>query len=154
MSYQCFKIIKCLPLIKKLHKIKNLINDTILEKNKKINPLKINEEEKNKITKELNKKLSLFKTKYNIIHNKLYDIINIMVKCECCIRDDMECKGSMMCLKENDNEEIWKEMDYLIDKIEIFYNEVETKLILELELCLFRINKIKKIDYLSNSIYD
>ena len=154
MSYPCFNISQCLSLVKKLHKIKKLINDTILEKNKKINSLKINEEEKNKITKELVKKLSQFKVKYNIIHNKLYDIINTIVKCECCIREGHQCDGGVMCLKENDNEEIWKEMDYLIDKIENFYNEVETKLILELELCLFRINKIKKIDYLSNSIYD
>ena len=154
MSYQCFKISQSISLIKKLHKIKNLINDSILERNKKINSLKINEEEKNKITKDLDKKLSQFKVKYNIIHNKLYDIINIIVKCECCNRDDMNCNGGLMCLKENDNEEIWKGMDLLIDKIENFYIDVETKLILELELCLFRINKIKKIDYLSNSIYD
>ena len=150
MAYQCFKISQCLSLIKKLHKIKNLINDCIIERNKKINLVKINEEEKNKITKNLDKTISLFRTKYNIIHNKLYDIINVIVKCECCIRDDMVCNGGIMCLKENDNEEIWKEMDYLIDKIEIFYNDVETKLILELELCLFRLNKIKKTDYLFN----
>ena len=154
MTYQCFKITQSISLIKKLHKIKNLINDSILERNKKISLIKINEEEKNKITRDLDKALSLFKTKYNIIHNKLYDIINIIIKCECCVRDDMICNGGIMCLKENDNEGIWKEMDYLIDKIGNFYNDVETKLILELELCLFRINKIKKIDYLSNSIYD
>ena len=139
-----------MSLIKKLHKIKNLINDCIIEKNKKINLIKINEEEKNKITKNLDKAISLFKTRYNIIHNKLYDIINVIIKCECCINDNMICNKGVICLKENYNEEIWEKMDYLIDKIENFYNDVETKLILELELCLFRFNKIKKTDYLFN----
>ena len=53
-----------------------------------------------------------------------------------------------MCLNKKDNDEIWEKMDDLFDKIENFYIEVETKLILEIELCLFRLNKIKKIDYL------
>ena len=135
-------------MIKKLNKIKNLINLTIQERTNKINSLRISDEEKKKITKELDKKLSQTKVKYNIIHNKLYDIINTIVKCECCNRDDLVCNGGLMCLKENDNEEIWKNMDILFDKIENFYNEIETKLVLELELCLFRLNKIKKIDYL------
>ena len=148
MTYQCFKISQCISMIKKLNKIKNLINNTILERNNKINSIRINEDEKKKITGELDKRINLGKNKYNIIHNKLYDIINNLVKCECCIRDDMICNGGLMCLKENDNEEIWKEMDSIFDKIENFYLEIETKLILELELCLFRLNKIKKIDYL------
>ena len=89
MSYQCFKISQVIPVVKKLNKIKNLINLTIQERTNKVNVLRINEEEKKKITKELDKKLSLTKNKYNIIHNKLYDIINTIVKCECSIRDDM-----------------------------------------------------------------
>ena len=96
----------------------------------------------------------MIKNKYNIIHNKLYDIINTIVKCECCVRDDMICNGGSMCLNKNDNEKVWENMDLLFDKIENFYNEIETKLVLELELCLFRLNKIKKIDYLFNSIYN
>ena len=152
MNYQCFKISQTITLIKKLNKIKTLINQTIKERASKINSIKINEDEKKKLTKELDKKISQFKVKYNIIHNKLYDIINTIVKCECCVRDDMICNGGLMCLNEKDNEEIWKNMDILFDKIENFYNEIETKLILELELCLFRLNKIKKIDYLTTSI--
>ena len=135
-------------MVKKLNKIKTLINETIQERSNKIDTIHVNEVEKKKITKELDKKLSLLKNKYNIIHNKLYDIINIIVKCECCIRDDVICNGELLCLKKKDNEEIWKNMDELFDKIENFYNEVETKLIMELELCLFRLNKIKKINYL------
>ena len=149
MSYQCFKISQAIPVVKKLNIIKNLINQTIQERTNKIEKIWINDEEKKKkITKELDKKLSLLKNKYNIIHNKLYDIINIIVKCECCIRDDIICNGDSLCLDKKDNEKIWENMDDLFDKIENFYNEVESKLIMELELCLFRINKIKKINYL------
>ena len=122
MTYQCFKISQTISLVKKLNKIKTLINETIQERSNKIDSLHINEVEKKKITKELDKKLSLIKNKYNIIHNKLYDIINIIVKCECCIRDDMICNGGSMCLNENENEKVWENMDWLFDKIENFYN--------------------------------
>ena len=135
-------------MVKKSNKIKKLINDTIQERLNKVETIHVNEVEKKKITREFDKKLTLLKNKYNIIHDKLYDIINIIVKCECCIRDDMICKGGSMCLNEKDNEKIWENMDELFDKIENFYNEIETKLVMELELCLFRLNKIRKINYL------
>ena len=70
------------------------------------------------------------------------------MKCECCVRDDMICNGGAMCLKPKENEEIWIEMDNLFDKIVNFYNEVETKLVIKSDLCLYRINKIRKISYL------
>ena len=148
MTYQCFKISQTISVVKKLNKIKNIINDTIRERLDKVDILPINELEKKKITKELDKKLSLVKNKYNIIHNKLYDIINILMTCECCVRNDMVCNGGSMCLKPKENEEIWIEMDSLFDKIINFYEEVETKLVIELELCLYKINKIRKISYL------
>ena len=148
MTYQCFKISQSITMVKKLNKIKNIINTTIRERLDKVDVLPINELEKKKITKELDKKLTLLKNKYNTIHNKLYDIINILITCECCVRDDMTCNGGVMCLKPKENEEIWIEMDSLFDKIINFYEEVETKLVIELELCLYRINKIRKISYL------
>ena len=148
MSYECFKISQAITVVNKLNKIKNIINATIRERGEKVDILSINELEKKKITKELDKKLTLVKNKYNIIHDKLYNIINILTSCECCVRNDMKCQGGVMCLKPKENEEIWIEMDSLFDKIINFYEEVETKLVIELELCLFKINRIKKISYL------
>ena len=149
MDYPCYKIRDIINEIKTLNHIKNLINQTIKERKQKINLIKINEEEKKKITKELDKNISQAKVKYNIIHNQLYNTINVMVKSECCVKDDMICNGGVMCLAKKDNEEIWNLMNSLIEQIQEFYIAIETKLILELELCLFRINKIKKIDYVT-----
>ena len=148
MNYPCYKIRDCISEIKKLNKIKNLINLTIQERNGKINSLKINEEEKKKLTKDLDKNISLTRVKYNIIHNKLYDIIGTLGKYGCALDENHLCEKGITCLSEEDNKEVWEGMDYLISNIEEYYIEVETKLILELELCLFRLNKIKKIDYL------
>ena len=147
MANQCFKISQAISIIKKLNDIKTLINDVIKERREKIDSLSINDPEKKKITKELDRKITNIKIKYNIIHNKLYDIIDVLSKCECCIKEE-ECKGESLCLKQNDNDEIWFEMDTLFEKVRLFYEEVETKLVTELNLCLFRLNKIKKISYL------
>ena len=149
MDYPCYKIRDIINEIKTLNNIKNLINQTIKERKQKINLIKINEEEKKKITKDLDKNISQAKVKYNIIHNQLYATINIMVKSECCVKDDMICNSGVMCLARKDNDEIWSLMNSLIEQIQGFYIAIETKLILELELCLFRINKIKKIDYIT-----
>ena len=149
MFYPCYKIRECISEIKKLNKIENLINQTIQERNGKINSLKINEEEKKKATKDLDKNISQSRVKYNIIHNKLYDIINTLVKYGCALDENTLCEKGLTCLSEEDNKEVWDGMDYLITKIDEYYIEVETKLILELELCLFRLNKIKKVDYLN-----
>ena len=149
MDYPCYKIRETINEVKNLNKIKNIINQTLQERNNKIRLIKINEEEKKKITKDLDKNISQAKVKYNIIHNKLYDIINILVKNECAMDENNLCEKGLKCLKKKDNEEIWNGMDYLISKIQEYYIEVETKLVLELELCLFKINKIKKIDYLN-----
>ena len=148
MRYECFKISQAITIVKKLNKIKNIINYVIREKSNRIDPLSINELEKKKITKDLDKKLTQVKNKYKIIHDKLYNIINLLTECECCVRKDMKCQGGVMCLKPKDNEEIWLEMDGLFDKVINFYDEVETKLVIEIELCLYRVNKIKKINYL------
>ena len=75
MTYQCFKISQTISVVKKLNKIKNIINDTIRERIDKVDVLPINELEKKKITKELDKKLSLVKNKYNIIHKTNYMIL-------------------------------------------------------------------------------
>ena len=149
MYYPCYKIRDCISEIKKLNKIKNLINLTIQERNGKIKSLKINEEEKKKLTKELDKNISQTRVKYNIIHNKLYDIIGTLGKYGCALDENHLCEKGLTCLSEEDNKEVWDGMDSLISNIEEYYIEVETKLILELELCLFRLNKIKKIDYLN-----
>ena len=148
MIYQCFKISQAIPVIKKLNDIKNLINDVIKERREKIDSISINDLEKKKLTKELDKKITQVKIKYNIIHNKLYDIIDLLEKCECCVRGNINCEGDSMCLKPKNNEEIWFEMDTLFEKERVFYEEVETKLVMELNLCLFRLNKIRKISYL------
>ena len=148
MSYQCFKISQTLPVIKKLEKVKTIISELINEKKNKIDPFPISESEKRNITKELNKKIILVSNKYNIIHNKLYNIINILNTCECCIRNEVKCEGTPMCLSSKENEEIWGDMDEIINKINDFYDEVETKLVIELNLCLFKLNRIKKINYL------
>ena len=149
MIYQCFKISQTLIIIKKLDKIKNIINDVINEKKNKIDQFPISEFDKKNIIKDLNKKISLFRNKYNIIHNKLYNIINTVNSCECCIRNDIRCEGESMCLTPEENEEIWSDMDYIYEKITNFYDEVETKLVIELNLCLFKLNQIKKINYLN-----
>ena len=148
MTYPCFKLSQTLSVVKKLDKIKIIINEIIDEKRHKIDSFSISDLEKKNITKELNKKISLIRNKYNIIHNKLYNIINVINSCDCCINDNMKCEGGDMCLSQKENEEIWKEMDSMFEKISNFYDEIETKLVIELNLCLFKLNRIKKLNYL------
>ena len=143
----CIKINQVTPLVVKMEKIKKIITDCVRERNVKINSVGIEEEFKKNLTKELDKKLTLTKNKYLLLYNKLYEIIDKMVKCECCSNLDHECKGDVFCLEPEESKKIWNEMDGLFSKIINFYEEIKNKLLIEIELCLYRINRIKKIKF-------
>ena len=143
----CIKVKQVIPLVEKMEKIKIIIMDCIRDRYVKIENVGINEIQKKNYTKELDKKLTLTKNKYVLLHEKLYEIIDEIVKCECCSNLDHLCRGDVFCLKQEDNKKIWSETDELFSKIINFYDEVENKLVLESELCLHKINKIKKIKF-------
>ena len=147
-EFSCLKVKNLDYLIVQLYKIKKIINNSIREKKEKIDPLAVNELEKKKITKELNRKLALIINKYNIIHNKLYHILDLISNYECSIDKRNNCEKNNFCINSKENEELWLELDGINEKINSFYYEIKVSLISETELCLFRINKIKKISYL------
>ena len=146
-DFPCLKVNQVIPLVEKMEKIKIIIMDCIRDRYVKIENVGMNEMQKKNFTKELDKKLTLTKNKYVILHDKLYDIVDEIVKCECCSNLDHICRGDVFCLKHEDNKKIWEEMDGLFNKIINFYDEVENKLVLELELYLHRINKIRKVKF-------
>ena len=144
-DFPCLKLSQVIPLVDKMEKIKIIIiMECIRDRYSKIENVGLNEVQKKK---ELDKKLTLTKNKYIILHGKLYDIIDEIVKCECCSNSNHICKGDVFCLNHEDNKKIWEEMDGLFNKITTFYDEVENKLVLELELCLHRINKVRKVKF-------
>ena len=146
-DYPCLKVSQVIPLVKKMEKIKIIINDCVKDRCEKIENVGINELEKKNYTKDLDKRLTLLKNKYVILHGKLYDIIDEIVKCECCNNLDHICRGDVFCLKQKDNRKLWEEMDGLFNKIIKFYDDVESMLVLEKELCLHRVNKIRKLKF-------
>ena len=146
-DYPCLKVSQVIPLVEKMEKIKIIIGDCVKHRYGKIENIGINEIQKKNYTKELDKRLTLTKNKYVLLHGKLYDILDEIVKCECCSSLEHICRGDVFCLKQEDNKKLWEEMDGLFNKIINFYEEVENGLVLELELCLHRINKIRKVKF-------
>ena len=147
-EFSCLKVTNLGSLMINLFKIKTLINKCLRQKKEKIDTLDINEVEKLKIIKELNKKLNLVTNKYNIIHNKLYHILDVISNYECSTSKINNCEKNNFCINSKENEELWLEVDSLYERINSFYYETKVSLISEIELCLFRLNKIKKISYL------
>ena len=146
-DYSCLKVRQLNYLIDIMNKIKNIIKKCNEAKIDKIDPLSIIEIEKKKLTKELDKKLNLVKNRYDLLHSKLYNILDIIINCECSNSKKNNCKKDSLCLKSKENEELWLERDNLYEKILKFYQEIKINLILETELCLYRVNKIKKINF-------
>ena len=146
-EFSCLKVTNLGSLMINLFKIKTLINKCIRQKKEKIDTLDIRVE-KLKIIKELNKKLNFAIDKYNIIHNKLYHILDLISNYECSTSKINNCEKNNFCIDSKENEELWLEVDNLYEKINSFYYETKVSLISEIELCLFRLNKIKKISYL------
>ena len=153
-EYPCLKIYQLIPLIKKLEKIKLIIKDCYNIRNIKIENIfrgdladKLSVREKKNFVKELDHKLETSEAKYNKIHKELYGVIDEIYGCECCINKNMICKGGSMCLKIKDNKKLWD----MVDKISVtsynFYDEIESMLVIETELCLYKLNKINKIKF-------
>ena len=146
-DFPCLKVSQVIPLVKKMEKIKNIIKGCVGDRCERIENIGINKLEKKKQTKDLDKRLALTKNKYILLHGKLYDILDEIVKCECCNNLEHICRGDVFCLKQKDNKKLWEEMDGLFNKIINFHDEVESMLVLETELCLHRINKIRKVKF-------
>ena len=146
-DYPCIKIYQFNYLIKKLKKVKSTIRKCENDRFKIIENVEISKIEKKNLTKSLDKKLSLVKNKYVIIHNNFYELINEVMKYECCTNINRECKKDVLCMKKEDNDRVLKSISDLNNKIVNFSKEVETYLVIENELCLHRINKIKKIKF-------
>ena len=156
-EYPCLKVSQVIPLVKKLEKIKIVITNCADNRNERIENIFKNEldgrvtvMEKKNLLKELDKKLYQMKNIYAVIHNKLYDVVETIHKCECCVNPSRICKGRVMCLKSEENKKLWEEMDKLSVSVLNFYEEVESKLVLETELCFHLLNKIKKIKFFEN----
>ena len=146
-DFPCLKVSQVIPLVKKMEKIKIIIKDVRFDRYERIENISINELEKKKQTKDLDKRLTLCQNKYILLHGKLYDILDEIVKCECCNSPNHICRGDVFCLKQEDFKKLWEEMDGLFNKIINFYDEVESMLVLETELCFHRINKIRKVKF-------
>ena len=150
----CLKLNRISGLIKKLEKIKIIIKDCLKDRNQRIEGIyakevntNVNEEEKKKQLEELDKRLKIYKKKYVLLHNKLYNVIEILLTCKCCSMLDDKCNKDGHCLKTVDNNKVWEIVDYLSNEIEDFYREIETMLVVETEICFHRLNKIKKIKF-------
>ena len=147
-DYGCVKVKHFNTLILNLAEIKQIINFCLTQKIEKLDKADINKTDKNKMIKDLNKKLTPVINKHNIIHNKLYNIIDIISNYECSISLSDDCKKDNFCINSKENEELWMEVDELYNKLNVFYYEIHISLIRETEFCLFKLNKIKKISYL------
>ena len=149
--FPCIKIRDIIQLIKKLEKIKKIIKECNSERSEKIeniyNKEGINEIEKKYQLLNLDKRLKLTTKKYILLHNKLYNIIENIIKFECCVNSNKQCKKDATCLKNKDNDKYLEITDELYNEIDNFYNEVETMLVVETEICFHKLNKIKKINY-------
>ena len=153
--YPCLKIYQIITLIKKLEKIKFLIEDCKVCRNVKIKNIvtkdlgaRITSLEKKNLTKELDHILIQFTQKYRQLHNTLYSIVEEIHGCECCVNPSRICRGGTMCLKPEENQKLWEAVDKFSVGILNFYDEVESKLVLETELCLYRCNQIQRIELL------
>ena len=152
-QFPCLKIRDIFTLIKNLEKVKFIIKECINERTNKIENiynkdfLNINEMEKKYQLLDLDKRLKLTTKKYILLHNKLYNVIENIIKCECCVNSNKQCKKDSSCLKNKDNDKYLEITDELHNEIDNFYNEVETMLVVETEICFHKLNKIKKINY-------
>ena len=150
----CLKINRITRLIKKLEKIKIIIKDCLKDRNQRLESIyvkevntNVNEEEKKKQLEELDKRIKLYKKKYILLHNKLYNVIEVLLTCKCCKMMDDKCAKDSNCLKEIDNNKVWEIVDHLHNEVEDFYREIETMLVVETEICFHKLNKIKKIKF-------
>ena len=150
----CLNISRITGLIKRLEKIKIIIKDCLKDRNQRIEGIyskevntNVNEEEKKKQLEELDKRLKLYKKKYILLHNKLYNVIEVLLTCKCCKTMDDKCVKDSGCLKEMDNNKVWEIVDNLHNELDNFYSEVETMLVVETEICFHKLNKIKKIKF-------
>ena len=153
-SYPCLKINRIMNLIKKLESIKIIIKDCLKDRNQRIEFIYtkelnnyVNEIEKKSQLEEMEKRLKLTKKKYILLHNKLYDVIEILLSCKCCSSTGDKCNKDSLCLKPEDNIKVWETVDELHNEINNFYEEVETLLVVETEICFHKLNKIKKIKF-------
>ena len=134
----CLKITDINSLIKKLEKIKIIIKDCLKDR--------INFDAKD--CKELDKKITLYKKKYVILHNKLYNIVENLLNCRCCVTPDHTCNKDSCCLNTEENKKIWTTIDEIHNELYDFYKEIEIGLVLETEIIFHKLNKIKKISFL------
>ena len=152
---RCLKLSNINKLIKKLEKIKIIIKDCNTDRYKNIENIfskelasSLNESDKKKYTASLDKKLTLYKKKYYLLHNKLYNVVDTVINCKCCVIPDHHCNRDSYCLNKNDNEKVWELVDEIHNDLHNFYNDLELDLVLEKEICFHRLNKIKKIPFI------
>ena len=153
-DFPCLKINRISGLIKKLEKIKIIIKDCLKDRNQRIETIytkevntNFNEEEKKQALIEMDKKIKLAKKKYILLHDKLYNVIEVLLTCKCCISNGDKCHKDGNCFKPKDNNKVWEDVDQLNNEIQDFYEEIEVSLVVETEICFHKLNKIKKIKF-------
>ena len=152
MRYPCLKVSQVIPLVKKLEKIKIIIKECNHDRYNRIEHIYENElkntvsiKTKKEQLKDLDKRLASSKNKYTVMHRKLYDILSVIIECECCSNAGHVCRGDVFCLDREDNEKLWEQMDALHMNIINFYDEVDGMLVIETEMCFHKLNKISPV---------
>ena len=146
-KYPCMKIYQFDYHLKKLERIKYIIKSCENDRYKIIENVEINKIEKKNLTKDLDKKLEIVKNKYVLFHSEFYELINEIIKYECFSDINRECTKDALCMSNEDNNRVRKTIKVLFNKITKLYGNAKSDLIRENELCLYKINKIKKINF-------
>ena len=151
MSIECLKISRLLSLQNKLKKIKIIIVDCTKQTRR------INKNEPNILNVKKKKELVEFYEKhrkiceelihrYDLIHDKLYDVVEKLHGCECS-RKDGRCEREKHCLSEEENEKLYKIVDTVHVEIYDLYTDVENILVTTTELYAHKMNFLISKDY-------
>ena len=127
----CIKLYQFDYHLKKLERIKSIIKNCDNDRYQIIENVEISKIEKKNLTKDLDNILSIVKDKYVVIHNEFYELINEIVKYECCSDINRECSKDALCMSKEDNNRIFKAIKVLFKKIVKLYGNAESNLIRE-----------------------
>ena len=156
MPIECLKISRLISLQKKLKKIKMIIVDC-KKQTKRINrsePNILNVKKKNELIAfyEKHKKISeeIIK-RYDLIHDKLYGVIEKLHDNECG-RTNHVCENGKNCFTEEENEKLYRIVDTVSIEIYDLYSDVENVLVTTTELYAHKMNYLISKVYRKNRI--
>ena len=110
----CLKLNGLIGLQKKLKKIKMIIVDCRKQTRRiKNSETSVSKEELVKFYENHQKISESFVKKYDVMHDKLYDVIEKLYKNKCCSNEKIVCVKGKCCLKQSDNEKFFKIVDKL-----------------------------------------